>query len=140
PDGAIGTNHLQIVELVRRSSLDGALYGRIEPRGALRCVEPEVLLVCRRGQRSVAPRNIGKPCGPDDAVGFWIPPPTAHMRHALCFSEFLFPSVKSAFGFPSFLFAAIDEIAVPDGETGQQSGHRDNHQTDSAPSGVLPAG
>ena len=62
------------------------------------------------------------------------------LRQALCFPQFQLPSVKNAFGSPAFHVAAIDDVSVPDGETGQQSHHRDDHQADHAPLGVEASG
>src|ERR1019366_6157210 len=92
PDGAVGTNHLQ-VEFVRRSRLDGGLYGGIQSRRTLRCVEPEMFFVCGRGQHGITLRNMRQSSRPSDAVRLRIPPPPAHASQALCFSQLHLPSM-----------------------------------------------
>ena len=138
-DRAIGANHLQL-ELERRPRLDGPFHRGGQSREAVRRVETGVLLEARRRHLRIAAGNAIQPFRPRDGVGRGIPPPTAHPRQTLRLSQLLLASMQRPFRVSAFRVAAIDALAAPDRQTGQQRDHRDDHHRDPAPLGEQAGG
>ncbi|MCX6606309.1 MAG: hypothetical protein NTV52_22335, partial [Acidobacteria bacterium] len=95
PDvGAIGADHFEI-EFVGGAVREGIVDGGAETEPAFRGVEELLPEVVGGGDAGVETGDAVEFGGPEDGVGFDLPPPTADAGHALGFAEFPFAGAES---------------------------------------------